>query len=973
MMQMFYNCYLLINLDMLNFNARLVENMKGIFYNCSSLIALDLSTFDTSSVTDMISLFYNCQSLSSLKLSSNFLTSGISNMEYFFYNCSSLERLDLSSFDTSSVTNMEKMFYNCESLESLILSNRFDTSKISTMEQFFYNCKSLKLLNLTSFYTFSVSDMQQMFFNCQSLTSLDISGFNTENVLNMKEMFKNCYELTTLNLSNFDISKVTTMESMFEGDSNLKYINYKFFRESDDLNINHIFSNTPDDIVYCILDEENIPLELSKKVCSFYDCKANWLENKQNRFYNKKKDNSILYDKCVLKNIKEYSKNFYLSNQIVNTSIYSYKIDSSMENLKNENKNITFFDFSSEDIEFLMNYFGLDKEKENIYILISDSPSSDERSATSDYEYVLVLENGTELKLSDIKEDFYVEISVPIRDTDLANFDYALLFDEQGYDIYDISSDFYNDFCTPAFSGDNDIILSDRKKEIFPNNVTLCKSNCEYKSIDIESQRIICECNLNSNNNYSNEIDDFSEEEKDDGNFITYFIDKVNYKIFKCYILFLNFYNLNKNIAFYAISITLVITLSLSVFFLTFGLQKIRIEIYKELPSPQKVKEMILEELKKQKNKKDNKKANPNKKKSIRDIKIRKTTKSIISNKSFKSNNIRTKRTDKNDIYNKYKKSGENCNIKRKEKGSKSCRISYIFEDKDKKESKDQKNKRHRNSSKNIILLTGNYSKSKYSKNDSKNFSTNSKIFDRIKIKNKTSICKSNLNLKSEEIDDYNELPFTKALRVDKRNIFIVFKSILFDKLELISIFISGERIRIICICEYILSLLFDFFFNAFLYSDDVVSHKYHNNGELDLAVSFVISITSNIISSIICNFIEYSKGIEERFDEISKIKREYIYLYALNKFLRYLKIKMFLFIIIQIILVGGCFYYIVIFCIIYSKSQLSLLTNYFYSLLEGLITSLIVTFVIVVCRKIGIKFKCSYLYNTSKYLNEKF
>ena len=81
----------------------------------------------------------------------------------------------------------------------------------------------------------------------------------------------------------------------------------------------------------------------------------------------------------------------------------------------------------------------------------------------------------------------------------------------------------------------------------------------------------------------------------------------------------------------------------------------------------------------------------------------------------------------------------------------------------------------------------------------------------------------------------------------------------------------------------------------------------------------------------------------------------------------------MFLFIITQIILVGGCFYYIVIFCIIYSKSQLSLLTNYFYSLLEGLITSVIITFVIVVSRKIGIKFKCSYLYNTSKYLNEKF
>ena len=231
------------------------------------------------------------------------------------------------------------------------------------------------------------------------------------------------------------------------------------------------------------------------------------------------------------------------------------------------------------------------------------------------------------------------------------------------------------------------------------------------------------------------------------------------------------------------------------------------------------------------------------------------------------------------------------------------------------------------------------------------------------------------MNLKSnqEKVEDFNNLPFIKALKVDKRNIFVLFKSILFDKLELINIFISGERIRIICICEYILSLLFDFFFNALLYSDEVISQKYHNNGELDFAVSFLISIISNIITSIICNFIEYSKGIDERLDQISEIKREHKYLFALNKFLRYLKIRMLLFIITECILVGGSFYYIVIFCIIYSKSQKSLLTNYLYSLIEGFITSLIITTIIVLSRQFGIIFKSKYLYNTSKYINEKF
>ena len=81
----------------------------------------------------------------------------------------------------------------------------------------------------------------------------------------------------------------------------------------------------------------------------------------------------------------------------------------------------------------------------------------------------------------------------------------------------------------------------------------------------------------------------------------------------------------------------------------------------------------------------------------------------------------------------------------------------------------------------------------------------------------------------------------------------------------------------------------------------------------------------------------------------------------------------MVLFIIMELLLIGGCFYYIVIFCIIYSKSQKSLFVNYLYSLLEGLITSLIITILIVITRQIGISFKNSYFYNTSKYINEKF
>ena len=164
---------------------------------------------------------------------------------------------------------------------------------------------------------------------------------------------------------------------------------------------------------------------------------------------------------------------------------------------------------------------------------MADSESKDSRTATSDYNFIILLENSTQLNFSNINQDFYVDVSVPIRDLDLANFDYAELFEDQGYDIYNLSSIFYNDFCSPAYSKDDDIIIKDRKAEIYPNNVTFCKDGCKYKNVNIEEKRIVCECNLN--NNHNKDETDSNEEENDDGNYFTYFVDKINYKIFKCY------------------------------------------------------------------------------------------------------------------------------------------------------------------------------------------------------------------------------------------------------------------------------------------------------------------------------------------------------------------------------------------------------------------------------------------------------
>ena len=103
---------------------------------------------------------------------------------------------------------------------------------------------------------------------------------------------------------------------------------------------------------------------------------------------------------------------------------------------------------------------------------------------------------------------------------------------------------------------------------------------------------------------------------------------------------------------------------------------------------------------------------------------------------------------------------------------------------------------------------------------------------------------------KSEKNDndkerDINELPFSLAIQKDNRNSPQIFISLLIQKLELVDLIFGGHKIRIILIFEYILSSLLDFLINTLLYSDDIVSQKYHNNAKLDYIVTLLLSITS--------------------------------------------------------------------------------------------------------------------------------
>ena len=65
--------------------------------------------------------------------------------------------------------------------------------------------------------------------------------------------------------------------------------------------------------------------------------------------------------------------------------------------------------------------------------------------------------------------------------------------------------------------------------------------------------------------------------------------------------------------------------------------------------------------------------------------------------------------------------------------------------------------------------------------------------------------------------------------------------------------------------------------------------------------------------------------------------------------------------------------YYLTIFCIVYHRTQASILVNYLYGVLESLAISFGIAIIISVTRILALKYKSRSLYNASKYIYDKF
>ena len=227
---------------------------------------------------------------------------------------------------------------------------------------------------------------------------------------------------------------------------------------------------------------------------------------------------------------------------------------------------------------------------------------------------------------------------------------------------------------------------------------------------------------------------------------------------------------------------------------------------------------------------------------------------------------------------------------------------------------------------------------------------------------------------KKEDKIDYNELTYFQAIKKDERNMLQIFISYFSHKFEIIQIIFFPKEFshKSLTLSLYLYELLLDLAFNALLFSDEVISQKYYNNGNLLFITSQVLSISSNIISCFIVyitsNLINYYPVLEAAKQETKNQKKFYDIFIRISGFI-YLKITIFYI----LIFISGilCAYYLFIFCAIFKKIQKNLFMNYFIGILWSLLYKIIASILSTILRKISIRGKFKRLYFVSKYIDE--
>ena len=622
------------------------------------------------------------------------------------------------------------------------------------------------------------------------------------------------------------------------------------------------------------------------------------------------------------------NKNYTKENIIIRTENVIVQLSNLEEQKNQEEDDISNIDLG--DCENKLRLIYDIPEEESLIIYKTDLKKEGFKSTYVAYEVYDPL-SLQQLNLS-VCNNIEITINVPVE----INIDIQVLSDSlsnYGYNLFDKDDPFYQDICAKYTTiNGTDILLSDRKKDIYNvnqnQNESICQNKCDIKSYNSKNKKAQCNCLVDINS-----VAEVSSIDNIENLFNAKFIEEKffntlsmsNFRILKCYKLVFIFTDLKNNIGQILMSIAILIFIILLIIYFTKDSYKIR-----------KYIDFILE--------------------------LKRNNGSIQKKKTFSIKN-KLKLSNKKKKFSKSSKSNLFGNISDKKYKKKLSQRKGHAPTKKKNNNNSKNKKDAKNNSirpiNNNILLNVQVIKPKIKKKKNSIFSpdiiANKKKINRhksMKSINCGSYTKKYLNMdyspklfKSKEkfdrreyrvLNDYeiNNLEYEIALEIDKRKYIQYYWSLLKQKQLILFTFFPQNDYNLLSIKILLFLISFSLFFtiNGLFFDDKTMHNNYKNNGSYD----FINKIPQLIYSTIITAFINILlKRLSLSQYRILEIKEEKDYFRIMEKSKKIesnLKINITIFFFISFIFMIFFWYFISCFCAIFPNTQIILIKDTTYT-----------------------------------------
>ena len=273
---------------------------------------------------------------------------------------------------------------------------------------------------------------------------------------------------------------------------------------------------------------------------------------------------------------------------LIKTVNVIFEISAIEDQLKSENKDISNVDLGICESRLKQKY-NISPSKDLIIFKI-DVKNIEDSTTYVQYE-IYEPDNYTLLKL-DVCSDLNIHIYSPV----YLNSETKILFsslEKAGYNLFNSSDSFYNDFCTPyTTTNGTDILLEDRKKDIYSKNGNkiLCQDGCELLNYNETTEKAKCNCKPQNSETILDKESIFSafkvgRSQLEESFFNT--LSNSNFQVLQCFKLVFDFKNFGENIGRIIMTIILLFVFVCLILYFIYGGRKL--ENYLALILKQKI------------------------------------------------------------------------------------------------------------------------------------------------------------------------------------------------------------------------------------------------------------------------------------------------------------------------------------------------------------------------------------------------